>query len=1074
MENRKEVPSCPTIKLKLEKTDVLALIDSGSELSCISEEFYDKLVGMGVPIVSLPVVGITVLGATSKRSKKVHQQVFVDVTIGRIRTKAICLVVVNLVRELILGIDWLVENCVNINFKNKEIKINDQKVDSTLVKMCKITEEEDRGLTTVCHLTQGEMPECRELPRSTNHSQQAKTSITDIVGGLDLEVAEKEALRNILFKHKEVFKDVPGRIKGFECKLQVKNDEGYFEKNYPIPYAHKAAVDEQINKMLECGVIERSTSRYINPMVVVVKKEGSVRLCLDARHLNRRLVPEYESPCPPQELLQGFGEFKWLTNLDLVASYWQVSLAKESRPLTSFKHRECVFSFTVVPFGLNVSVAAFVRALNHVLGYDLEEFCRFYVDDLLIFSRTFEEHLKHVSIVLDRLEQGGATVNLSKSRFCQSSVPFLGHVLSNQGLSPDPRKIEQIHNWPAPKNQRQLKAFLGLCSFYRIYSGAYAQATVPLQELLHKGAKWIWSTEQENAFEEVKKLFVESVQLKFPRYDKPFYLRCDASERGIGAYLYQLDENGDEKVICMGSRVIRGSEVHYTISEKELLSVIWSLMKFRIFILGTELTIITDHKALTFLMKSRLLSGRLSRWVLLIQQFRFKIVHGPGRLNTVADILSRFPLRSDGEIEEIQKTSDVLIAPLIQSVTPELKKKLKNVSVYQRQDDRFGKIIQEIEGGNLDITDKFQIHNQKLFYRKEVKASWKLCLPKVIAGEIIESVHIELGHFGAQKCIAAIQEYFYCKHMSRLIRRIVGACDRCQRTKHPTRIEHGTYTPIIPTGIGQLVSTDIFGPLPKGQRGCRYILVFMDVFSKLVTLYPIVRQTAMAVTNKVKVYLDTVQVPKCMLSDHGTQYTSNEWNQALEERGVRAYLSSIRHPASNPVERVMREIGRILRTYCSQKHSSWVKWVGQVEDLLNSVQHEGTGYTPFELHFNRMCKPKVASLFEPPLSEMPEVPHNVKIMLAEEKLLSKAEKRKLRHEKKFPKKTVFQIGDKVLLKSLHVSNLAVKECKKFFDIFEGPYEVAALAGNNAYELLTDRGKSKGVFNIVNLKPYKSL
>lgn len=499
-------------------------------------------------------------------------------------------------------------------------------------------------------------------------------------------------------------------------------------------------------------------------------------------------------------------------------------------------------------------------------------------------------------------------------------------------------------------------------------------------------------------------------------------------------------------------------------------------MKFRIFIMMTELTIVTDHKALTFLMQSRLLSGRLTRWILLIQEFKFKIVHCAGKDNKVADALSRFPRREDGQIITPPTNGrDVVVAPIIQCVSPELRKRMKEIDKLQREDERFGKIIKMFETGKEDeVKANYTISNRQLFWREAEGKTWKICLPKQLENEVIDSVHVGSGHIGPMKCVLAVKEYFYFKRIAKSIRQRVGACDICQRTKHPNRIEHGTFAPIIPTQKGELVATDIFGPLPKGLRGCRYVLVFMDVFSKLDTLYPIVKQTAAAVTNKVKLYMANIQKPKAILSDHGTQYTSHEWNETLENEGVKAYMSSIRHPQSNPAERLMREIGRLLRVYCSGNHAGWVKWIDQIEDWLNSVHHESTGYTASELHFNKKFKPTVASCCKYPQEGVVEINREVKIEIAKQRLVTKSEARKLRHENKYPHKTVFQVGDQVLLKSLHVSDLSAKECRKLFNIYEGPYNVIAIAGKNAYELTNERGASKGVFNVVNLKPYRTL
>lgn len=350
----------------------------------------------------------------------------------------------------------------------------------------------------------------------------------------------------------------------------------------------------------------------------------------------------------------------------------------------------------------------------------------------------------------------------------------------------------------------------------------------------------------------------------------------------------------------------------------------------------------------------------------------------------------------------------------------------------------------------------------------------KVCIPKSLISDIIIGVHEEIGHFGAKKCLVILLENFHFSNMSRLTRQLVACCDLCQRTKHANKVSHGVFQPIIPTNIGHLVSTDIYGPLPTGCQGVKYVLVFVDVFSKLVSLYTLKKQTSSEISKKVSIYFDTIQVPIAILSDHGTQYTSREWNETLEGRGVRAYMSSIRHPQSNPAERVMREVGRIFRAYCSIKHSSWAKWVPLLEEWLNSTYHEGTGFSPYELHFGQKFTPKIIQSIKFPTFNGTELNHDARIILARERLKYNGQNRKNRHEDKFTHKTIFKKGDKVLLKSLHLSSFVKKETKKFFHIFEGPYIVTGIAGENAYELETETGICKGVFNVVNLKYYNTL
>lgn len=1066
--------------------NILALIDTGSEVSCISETIFNQLIAKNKNIVTLPVVGVTILGATNKRSKRINKQVLLSIEIGAIHTEVVCLVVPELICELILGVDWLCQNGVDINFKAGTMNVGGTDVLPELLKIDKITTEnvplEIRKITVEIADEKREVDLLNVFNISKHESNEKLITEVEIDEMLaqqsELSKVQGMQLKSLLMRYRHIFSNRPGLIKGYEHDIKVKDQTYIFEKNYPIPFSHRAAVNKQIQQMLDWGIIERAASPYISPLVVVAKKDNTVRVCLDARALNKNLIPERESPNTPEEILQSLSDVRWLSNLDMVSSFYQVALSKNSRKYVSFKYNGAVYSFCVLPFGLSTSVSAFFRAMHHVLGDDLEEFCKLYVDDLLVNSRTFEEHLRHLEIIFIRLSRARMTVNFFKSRFTRSTIPFLGHVLTREGVYPDPLKLTQIQNWPSPRSPRQLKAFLGLCSFFRRFSNVYAQSTVLLQTLLKKDSKWIWDNQMELAFQNVKSLFIETVHLRFPDYNKTFYLQCDASDKGLGGLLFQVDEDGNQQVISMASRLIRGNEVAYTVCEKELLAVVFSLMKFRIFILGVnDLVILTDHKALTFLMQCRLLSGRLTRWILFIQEFRFKIQHCAGKENVIADILSRFPTKHEEDIvEESKSQRDVIIATnVLKPIDIELRRKLVRLAEYQKNDLRLGTIWQAIEAKTGDkLMENYSIFQGRLFFKPKRNGSYKLCVPTELIKDIIMSVHKELGHFGANKCFVVLNENFYYKNLSRLVRQVISACDLCQRTKQPNKISHGTFQPIIADNLGLLVSTDIFGPLPVGAQGYRYVLVFVDVFSKLVSLYPLVRQTSTAVSKKTKLYFQTVQKPVAILSDNGTQFKSREYRDMLEGLGVRLYMSSIRHPQSNPVERVMKELGRLFRAYCSTNHAGWVKWVTQLEEWLNSTYHESTGFSPYELHFNQTFSERIAKMFKVPRADGIAMPHNAKIVLAQDRLRTKGERRRDRHEENFRVKTVFQIGDRVLLRSVHISSLIAKESKKFFHIYEGPYVVSAIAGDNAYTLSTYLGVKKGNFNVINLKKYKTL
>lgn len=290
------------------------------------------------------------------------------------------------------------------------------------------------------------------------------------------------------------------------------------------------------------------------------------------------------------------------------------------------------------------AVASFPRALDIILGNDVKSFCLNYLDDILIVSSTWEQHLEHISIVLERLHRAGVTIKLAKSKFGTSRLKFLGHEFTNLGIRITDATKQAIMNFPIPINKKALQSFLGLCNWERRFTKEFAQHSFYLQKLLKKGVKFVWSQEQQNAFESLKKVLCESALLYHPKLNEPFILESDVSGHGIGARLYQLDEQDVEHDIAFASRTLKGAEINYSTTEKEALAVVYAVQKWQLYLLGARVIIKTDHKALEFLMTCKLTNSRLTRWSLLVlQQFDLTIKYIPGIENKVADSLSRHP-----------------------------------------------------------------------------------------------------------------------------------------------------------------------------------------------------------------------------------------------------------------------------------------------------------------------------------------------------------------------------------------------------------------------------------------------
>jgi hypothetical protein len=302
--------------------------------------------------------------------------------------------------------------------------------------------------------------------------------------------------------------------------------------------------------------------------------------------------------------------------------YFQIPLKEESRKYTAFLYKGLTYRFCVLPYGLSTSVGSFTRCINLLLGPEILTYTTPYVDDLIVASRDFDEHVQHLDKLFKRLIELGLTIKFSKTLLCRQQVPFLGHILTLEGIRVDPNKIKSFIEFPRPKHHVSLQEFLGMCVYLQRYHAMYAQIVAPLYLLLKKHIRCKWTDIQTKAFEQTKLLFLEGV-LFHPILGERFFMETDSSSYGLGALIYQLGPEGERRLISCASRTLKSAERNYSVSEQELLAIVFGLSKFRYFIAYSPLTIRTDHKAHSFLLRCRLPSGRLTRRILAIQEYNF-------------------------------------------------------------------------------------------------------------------------------------------------------------------------------------------------------------------------------------------------------------------------------------------------------------------------------------------------------------------------------------------------------------------------------------------------------------------
>ena len=510
--------------------------------------------------------------------------------------------------------------------------------------------------------------------------------INDKINNVKCEDEEiRGKLREILIKNKSLFRESPGRLECYEHECKVTDSTPYFQRGWAVPIAYKQKVDAEINKMLKYGVIERGNSPYVNPMVTVIKKDGNVRLCLDARKINSVTIPDYEGPPPIQEILARCGNMKYLSTVDLTSSFWQVPLKRNCRDFTAFMYEGKCYRYTVTPFGLSTSSAALTRGLDTALEDEVKRNTIIYVDDCLCYSYNIKIHLVHLGFLLRNLRRANLTINLEKSQFFRQEIGYLGYRLTTNGVQATEDKVAAIRNFPIPRNQKQLKRFLGLTNFYNRFTDKYAETTQPLLDLLKKGKKFTWTPELDRCFQEVKNLFVDTVILRFPKLNKLYFLQCDASNFAYGGQLYQLDEEGKIGVIAFTSKTFKGAEKNYFTTEKELLSIIRCLEKFWIYVLGQPLTIIIDNKAIVFMNKCHLNNSRITRWILSIQEYNFDIIYCKGKENIIADTLSRYP-EDVTEEKPIDDNFEYQINHIVIKMNKDVSQKIKDMGKHQMND----------------------------------------------------------------------------------------------------------------------------------------------------------------------------------------------------------------------------------------------------------------------------------------------------------------------------------------------------------------------------------------------------
>lgn len=1041
--------------------NIVALLDTGSDITCISEEFWNSLVERRPSIPVMPIKSFLIKTAVGQKSVEIKKIALVTLGIGPFERDITVLIVPGLSANLILGFDWMKENQASIKLNREEegveIIIGEEK---RLFKFFK-------GNTVLSN--------CKS-PTDFDVSMLDEENVDENIRGMlqksKLDKDKQKVLEEVLMKHRSLFTSRLGRANCYEHVIAMEPHTPVVKRTYPIPYAYRDKVEAKLMEMEEQGIISRSTTPYCSPLTFTLKRDGSIRVLLDAREINKYMIAETEKPPLQLDVLNSFHGAKFISIVDLKNAYYQIPLTEASKKYTGFSFNGKSYVYNVLPQGLKTSVGSFSRGLDIILGHEVRDFCINYLDDLAIITTgTLSQHLEHIDIVLGKLSQAGLTCNLEKCEFLSTEVKMLGYIISTDGIRTDPEKVRAIQLFPTPKKLKQVRAFLGLCNFYRKFIPNYSFHTGPLCELLKKERKWKWGESEQEAFDKIKSLFINTVELNHPDFTKPYYLQTDSSGIGLAGFLYQKDNQGEIKILGFHSKLLRGAQLNWTVTEQELYSIICCLEKFETYLRGAKVIIRTDHKALTFVKNSKLYNARVTRWINYLEQFQYVVQHVKGRDNVVADVLSRY--QPEGDLLQEDKTNSPRIFYTERGINKELLEKLKDLARLQREDVEIGEIIRilisgvGINGRVSQISKRCVLGDGILYYLPGEGSRKVLFLPESIREEVIWQVHFEMGHQGAYKIIKYIRDRFFWKGLTKQVKRLLKGCHDCQITKSDTAKYVGPCRSIITENVGDIVMADLYGPLPSGKFGMNYILVVQDSFSKFVKFYDLRKATAISVLTKVRKFFRIIK-PRAIMTDNGSQFASRMWKEVMKEEGVRVIYTTVRNPRPNTTERVNKELGRLFRTYCRTNHKGWVDILPKLEVLYNNTYHESTGFTPCEILYSEPTR----------LSFDDNLPNGV-VSLPVDEIREKARENlrkagQLRQNKFNEKYRIiqYQIGDLVKIRKLNKSDAKLKITKKFEPLYEGPYVVGANPFKNVYLLVDPKsGKERGRFNTIHLSRY---
>ena len=898
---------------------------------------------------------------------------------------------------------------------------------------------------------------------------------------IECDDSKKQGLMAVLQKHSKTFPDsLPNCLPPFrEVNHDITIEQGH-QPPSRLPYRlSRPELDElqkQLNDLLKRGFLEPSKSPFGAAVFFVKKADGTLRLVCDWRKLNKITIKTQACLPSIDDLFDAVQGSKYFTKLDLMSGYHQVCVNPQDIPKTAINTPFGHYQFTVMGFGLTNAPATFMALMNAVLRPFLRRCVVVFLDDILIYSKSWENHLQDIDDVLSALRKQSLFCKPTKCVFAASHVKFLGHIITGKSLAPDPEKLAAVKNWSVPKSVKEVRQFLGFSNYFRRFIKDYSSISRPLESLTSKYARFSWSAECQQAFEKLKLALTSAPVLLLPDVSKPFRVITDASDYAIGGVLLQTDCKGKWHPVAYTSRRFRPEELNYSAHEREAVAVVHALRAWKLY-LFKHFELFTDNQAVSYIKSKKELSRREARWLDFLAEFDMEIKLKPGKDN-IADALSRQgPLIPQPErLPELGNLEGEIA----------LDSEMTTMLSDGYQSDKYMKnIIQSLQK-NVRTAFHSRYHwsssNKKLYLLDFPR--WRLCVP---AGKLrlrlLELCHdnISAGHPGRDRTYLRLSRYYYWPGMSKQVAKYVKSCVVCQRTKGDLPAQNFLQPLPLPKAPWQNIGMDLIVGLPSTSNGHDAILTFVDRLTKYAHFVP--TSSRLDAAGAADLYITHVYrlhgLSSSVVCDRDPRFTADLFSNIFRKLNVQLQFTTANHPqCDGQTERTNRIIGQILRSAVNHRQSNWEEILPICEFAYNNMVQTSARETPFYLNYG--WHPRAASDLlvtgQFPQSVATESwLENKQIALNIAKdAMQEAMVRQATNSDRHRTGRSFSVGDLVMVHRNFISTSISRDqpCAKLKDRWFGPFKILSVPSATTVKLdLPPSIRVHPVFNTSSLKPY---